>query len=287
MHTRPIFKIKTYSTAYAKIYIYNKNKITQEILNIIRRIIFATTQGSSIIAININNKATEFSYITETEEDILSIVINIKDVKLLIKNCKQLQLKIKKTGKCFLKAKDIAIQTFCKVFNTHKIIAKINHNKTINIKITINKHSKITNSYLNPNINLSNTIKVNTSRSPIKRIALNNHKKHPFIKIHTNNTVCPINCFIKANNYLIERIPLTNGTAKSKIPLIYKNKTLFKNITTTTLNTQLKTLLRLNKITTIIEALRFNNNIAYIPIKRNYKTLLIIELLKQGFHTIK
>ncbi|QSW37693.1 hypothetical protein JS520_00780 [Candidatus Vidania fulgoroideae] len=286
MINKPQLKIKAYSLANMKIYICNKDKIILEILNIIRRIIFITAKTNSIASININNKATEFSYITATEEDILTIIINIKDVRLLIKNCKQLQLKITKKGRCFFKARDIAIQKFCKVFNSNKILAKINHTKVIKIIITIIKQYKAHHNFICPTNNYKNTIAIKATRNPIKKIAISNNVKHPFIKIHTNETICPIYCFIKANTYLLQQIPLSN-TTQPKLPLIYKNKTLFKSLNTTKLKLRLKTLLKLNKIKTLIETLEFNNNICYVPLSVNYRTQLIIELLKQGFHTIK
>ncbi|QSW37835.1 hypothetical protein JSR02_00805 [Candidatus Vidania fulgoroideae] len=286
MPTKPILKIKPYNPAKIKIYIYNKNKITTDILNIIRRIIFTTAKSSLITTIAINNKTTEFSYISATEEDILSIIINIKDIRLLIKNCTQLQLKIRKKGRCFLKAKDLVVPNICTIFNTQKIIAKINPNKIVNIKIVIIKNHKVTNTFLKLNNSFTNPIKINSTTNPIKRIAIDTYKNQSFIKIHTNKTICPIYCYTQANKQLLRNIPLNTTTTYLKLPLIYKNKESLKNITHTKLKPQLKTLLKLNKIKTILEALRFNNKTAYIPLKINYKTQLIIELLKQGFHAI-
>ncbi len=107
--------------------------------NSLRRILLSSIAGSAISEVLIEGVSHEFSSIEGVQEDVLDILLNLKEVSVALKTKDSAEVLIEKKGPYVLKASDISdISADVDVFNSNKVIATINENAklTMTIKIT-------------------------------------------------------------------------------------------------------------------------------------------------------
>ncbi|AFP83618.1 DNA-directed RNA polymerase subunit alpha C-terminal domain-containing protein [Candidatus Carsonella ruddii] len=102
------------------------NSYCDTIGNFLRRTMFLTSFCYYISHIKIYNSKCFFSGIKGVNEDISSIIKNIKNIIFRIHNSSFAYLIIKKKGPCIVKAKDIFSDKKISIINPDKIIANIN-----------------------------------------------------------------------------------------------------------------------------------------------------------------
>ncbi|MGC8706172.1 MAG: DNA-directed RNA polymerase subunit alpha, partial [Desulfurella sp.] len=109
--------------------------------NALRRVLLSSIQGIGIVGIKIEGVEHEFSGVNGVKEDVITIILNLKDVifKSLSENFKECVLKINKKGPGVLKASDIELTSDLKIINPNHYIAQLNDNVDFHAEIYLKK----------------------------------------------------------------------------------------------------------------------------------------------------
>ncbi|AYQ57500.1 DNA-directed RNA polymerase alpha subunit [Bathymodiolus thermophilus thioautotrophic gill symbiont] len=95
--------------------------------NALRRTLLSSMVGSAITEVAIEGVMHEFSAIDDVQEDVLDILLNLKEVSVALNTSESAEVVIDKKGPCEITVADIeANGTDVVVFNKDKVIATIN-----------------------------------------------------------------------------------------------------------------------------------------------------------------
>lgn len=97
--------------------------------NVLRRVLLTALEGAAITSVKIEGISHQFSVIPHVSEDVVEIVLNLKDIKLKLYSDKPVKLSLKATGKKEVKAKDIDTMGMGEVVNPDLHIAYLNDAK--------------------------------------------------------------------------------------------------------------------------------------------------------------
>ncbi|MGX7585974.1 hypothetical protein ACWNYH_00810 [Candidatus Vidania fulgoroideorum] len=259
-----------------------KNFMLPGILNLYRRSILKCCFRFLPVYIFFKNFKHEFSFIDGVEEDILNIILNIKEVKFKLRNCDSITISVSKKGMCFLTSRDFIVRDFCEVKNPYLVIAKINYGFSISFKLTVSRFfSKRSQSN---NTNNPNGISICSNRFPIKRVSFGNNKKYSFLNIKTDKTISPIICFLNSNSLILKSLnSFEKGKNKNNIFLLFDKRFIIP-ICNINLNIKFKNFLLFNKVKCLSELFFFYKRALVLKSKfRKNKGLVICNLAKLGF----
>lgn len=108
--------------------------------NSLRRIILSSIAGAAITAVKIEGVSHEFSKIPGIKEDVITIILNLKKIRLKLNTDEPQVAKISVSGMKDVTAKDISAPTQVEVLNKDEHIATLtSKNAKINIEITVEK----------------------------------------------------------------------------------------------------------------------------------------------------
>ena len=106
--------------------------------NSLRRTLLSSMVGSAITEVSIDGVMHEYSTIEDVQEDVLDILLNLKEASIGLNASETATVIIEKEGPCQLTVADIeANGTDVSVFNPGKVIATINEGGKIRMTITI------------------------------------------------------------------------------------------------------------------------------------------------------
>ena len=95
--------------------------------NALRRTLLSSMVGSAVTEVAIDGVMHEFSTIDGVQEDVLDILLNLKEVSVALNTTESAEVVIDKKGPCEITVADIeANGTDISVFNPDKVIATIN-----------------------------------------------------------------------------------------------------------------------------------------------------------------
>lgn len=96
--------------------------------NSIRRVLLSSLAGSAITAVKIEGVSHEFSAIKGVKEDVIEIILNLKQIRFRNPNEEAVTLTLKKTGGV-VKASDITASNDVEVVNPDLVIANLDNSK--------------------------------------------------------------------------------------------------------------------------------------------------------------
>jgi len=126
----------------------NKSKITLEPLergfgytlgNALRRILLSSMIGFSPTEVNIKGVLHEYCTKIGVEEDIINILLNIKNINFILEDKDEIVLSLKKSGSCIVKASDIELPSNVKIINPDTVIAHLNEKGDLDMLIKVSK----------------------------------------------------------------------------------------------------------------------------------------------------
>jgi DNA-directed RNA polymerase subunit alpha len=93
--------------------------------NALRRVLLSSLPGAAVTAVKITGAQHEFSTLPNVKEDVLEIILNLKQLRLRIHSEEPVRLTLKKTGEGKVKAKDIEANSDVEIVNPDLHIATI------------------------------------------------------------------------------------------------------------------------------------------------------------------
>lgn len=93
--------------------------------NALRRVLLSSLPGAAVTAVKITGAQHEFSTLPSVKEDVLEIILNLKQLRLRVHSEEPVRLMLKKTGEGKVKAKDIESNSDVEIVNPDLHIATI------------------------------------------------------------------------------------------------------------------------------------------------------------------
>lgn len=98
--------------------------------NSLRRVLLSSINGAAIVAFKIDGVSHEFTSIEGVKEDVVDIMLNLKNIKFKAHIDSPVELRLEKTGAGVITAADIQASADMEVVNPDQIIATIDDAKT-------------------------------------------------------------------------------------------------------------------------------------------------------------
>jgi len=98
--------------------------------NSLRRVLLSSINGAAIVAFKIDGVSHEFTSIEGVKEDVVDIMLNLKNVKFKAHTDSPVELRLEKTGAGIITAGDIQANADMEVVNPDQVIATIDDKKT-------------------------------------------------------------------------------------------------------------------------------------------------------------
>ena len=97
--------------------------------NSLRRVLLASIEGSAIVAFRIEGASHEFATIPGVKEDVIDIMLNVKNIRVKAFSDKPIELRLEKKGAGVVTAADIKTIDDVKVVNPDQVICTIDDPK--------------------------------------------------------------------------------------------------------------------------------------------------------------
>ena len=97
--------------------------------NSLRRVLLSSVRGAAIVAFKIEGASHEFTTVPGIKEDVVDIMLNLKNVRLKVESDETIELRIEKKGAGAITAADIKTTADVEVINPEQIIATVDDAK--------------------------------------------------------------------------------------------------------------------------------------------------------------
>jgi len=209
--------------------------------NALRRILYSSLEGAAIFAVSIEGATHEFSIIPAIKEDVIQIILNLKQIRLKLHGSDEATLTLDIKGPKEIKAGNIKCPSSVEIVNPDHHIASVGKTGKLNMEIKVNKglgyvvsETVEEGSYPLGTIILdaiySPIKKVNYSVEPVRVGKMTNYDKLT-VDITTDGTIEPSEALKNAAEILVDQFDLIKNL-KSKTTKTKKesNKKITKTI---------------------------------------------------------
>ncbi|QDP71267.1 DNA-directed RNA polymerase subunit alpha [Legionella israelensis] len=140
MLTPTVLKVQSESPYHAKIVLEPLERGYGHTLgNALRRILLSSMPGSAITEASIEGVLHEYSTIEGVQEDVVDILLNLKQVAVKLNTDRDVSLKLNKEGPGKVTAGDIQATHGVEIINPDLIIANLNENGKLDMTLKIEK----------------------------------------------------------------------------------------------------------------------------------------------------
>ncbi|MCH9756863.1 MAG: DNA-directed RNA polymerase subunit alpha [Gammaproteobacteria bacterium] len=146
--------------------------------NALRRILISSMPGAAITEVTIEGVLHEYSTLEGVQEDVVNILLNLKDVALKMPVGETATLTLNKKGPYQVTAGDIEVTHDIEVVNPDLVIANVNEHGSLNMTLTVEKGIgfHITDTFVRELDEDSpkkavGSLKVDNTYSPVKKVA--------------------------------------------------------------------------------------------------------------------
>lgn len=182
------------------------------IANIIRRILLSSIKGSAITSIKVNGVFHEYSSLYGMNEDILKLIMNLKNISFICNTSEPQILKLKVKGPMVVRAEDIETTSSISIVNKELILTELSDQKVkldVEIIVETGVGYKFADEGKRKEIGV---IPVDSNFSPVKRVNVKIGEARfgqqvdldqITLDIDTNGSVKPIDCLKQATEILL------------------------------------------------------------------------------------
>ncbi len=105
----------------------------------LRRILLSSMPGAAVTSVKIEGVLHEYSALEGVQEDVLDILLNLKEVAIILHEKDRVELKVSKRGPGVLKAQDLATESGVTIINGDHVIATLNKDITLDMLIVVER----------------------------------------------------------------------------------------------------------------------------------------------------
>ena len=107
--------------------------------NALRRIILSSMPGTAVSEVKIDGVLHEYSTIEGVQEDVIDILLNLKDLSVRLTEVEDAELTVSKSGSGTVTAADIELSTGVEIINPDHHIATLNDEGSINMTMKVTR----------------------------------------------------------------------------------------------------------------------------------------------------
>ncbi len=107
--------------------------------NALRRILLSSMPGCAVEEVEIDGVVHEYSTIEGVREDVIEILLNLKGIAIVLNTNDEAVLTLSKKGQGEVTAGDIELDHNVEIVNPEHVIANLNKNGELNIRMTVRK----------------------------------------------------------------------------------------------------------------------------------------------------
>jgi len=208
--------------------------------NSLRRVLLSSLQGAAVTAVQIDGVVHEFSSIEGVREDVVDIVLNIKQLALRLHAEGPKRMTLKATGPGPVTASQIDAPSDIEILNGDHVLATLDEGASLRIEFTVNNGKGYVPAEQNrPEDAPIGLIAVDSLYSPVKRVA---YRVEPtregqrldrdklVMEVETNGAVTPMDAVAYAARILQDQLQIfitfeepkkkVEGEAKPDLPFI-------------------------------------------------------------------
>lgn len=146
--------------------------------NALRRILMSSMPGCAITEVAIDGVLHEYSTIEGVEEDVINILLNLKEVAVIMSVGDVATLTIDKTGPCVVRAADIQLTHDVEIVNPDLVIAHLNEHGKLKMTLTVEKGIGYQSAEISP-MQIEDEVlkksvgklKIDSAFSPVRKVA--------------------------------------------------------------------------------------------------------------------
>jgi len=136
MQTPSVVKVKSLTPRHVRISLGPLERGYGHTLgNAIRRILLASMPGCAITAVIIEGVLHEFSTIPNMKEDVVDLLLNVKQIAIKNASGTEATLTLNKVGPCVVTAGDIQLSNGQEIVNPELVLATLNENGKLNMRL--------------------------------------------------------------------------------------------------------------------------------------------------------
>ena len=107
--------------------------------NALRRILLSSMPGSAVTEVQIDGVVHEYSALEGVREDVLEVLLNLKDLAIKLQDQDSVELTLAKVGPGVVTAADIALPAGVEVANPDHVIAHLAENGKLSMRLKVEK----------------------------------------------------------------------------------------------------------------------------------------------------
>lgn len=192
--------------------------------NALRRVLLSSLPGAAVEAFKIRGIQHEFTSIEGVKEDVVEIMLNIKQLIVKLYNDESIVLNLSKKGKGPVTAKNIEKTSNVEILNPELVLCHLTNDKPFEMEIIIGKGRgfRTTEEKDRSNYDLG-TIVVDSIYTPVKDIGyfveytrvgdITNYEKLS-LTIETNGTITPKEAIHEANKILMDHFQIISDNTE-------------------------------------------------------------------------
>lgn len=179
--------------------------------NALRRVLLTSLPGAAITKVKISGVKHQFSSLKGMKEDVVEFVLNLKKVRIFYNEEKPIKASLEVKGPGEIKAKDIEIDPPAKISNPEQVLAFLNKDSSLNVKMDIETGVGYS-SFDERKDNEIGVIPMDAIFSPVVRVnykveetrvgGVTNYDRL-VMEIWTDGTIDPKQALLKASNIMV------------------------------------------------------------------------------------
>ena len=215
--------------------------------NSLRRVLLSSLQGAAVTAVQIDGVVHEFSSLEGVREDVVDIVLNIKQLALRLHSEGPKRMTLKASGPGTVTAGQIEVPSDIEILNPDHVLCTLDDGATVRMEFTVNNGKGYVPADQNrPEDAPIGLIAVDSLFSPVKRVA---YRVEPtrqgqsldydklIMEVETNGAISPVDAVAFAARILQDQLQIfitfeepkkkVEGEAKPELPF---NPALLKKV---------------------------------------------------------
>ena len=186
--------------------------------NALRRILLSSMSGAAVTEVRIENVLHEYSSIPGVQEDVIEVLLNLKNLAVRMHNRTETVLRVSKRGSGTMTAGDIQLDHDVEIVNPNHVIANLSEEGQLAMEITVTTgrgYEVVDISNISEETREVGVLKLDASYSPIRRVSYSVENARVeqrtdldklVIDIETNGTIDPEDAVRRAATILHEQI---------------------------------------------------------------------------------
>ena len=199
--------------------------------NALRRVLLSSIPGSAIVEVEIEGVLHEYTTLEGLQEDVIEVLLNLKDVAIRQDNAKEVTLSLTKKGKGVVKAGDIVVDHSVQIINPDQIICTLSKDISLNMLLKVahgvGYQPASARQHADDRSRLIGHLQLDASFSPVRRVAYEveaarveqrTNLDKLILDIETNGTIDPEEAVRSAAEILNDQISVFGDFSRREAP---------------------------------------------------------------------